>query len=93
MKERLILRNPTEDCIAPKVQKVEERGLIRTERTTVTLKDGRKRNGTLLYTILPPEQAVEQRNRHQLYLAETAAERHRVQQLLAAQAETLRLPL
>ena len=36
------------------VRSLEERGLIRTERTTVTLKDGRKRNGTLLYTILPP---------------------------------------
>ena len=32
------------------VQKLEECGLIRTERTTVTLKDGRKRNGTLLYS-------------------------------------------
>ena len=75
------------------VQKLEERGLIRTERTTVTLKDGRKRNGTLLYTILPPEQVLGQCNRHQLYLAETVAERHRVQQKLAAQAEALRSPL
>ena len=75
------------------VQKLEERGLIRTERTTVTLKDGRKRNGTLLYTILPPEKAVEQYNQHQLYLAETAAERHRVQQKLAAQAKAPRSPL
>ena len=48
------------------VQELEERGLIRTERTTVTLKDGRKRNSSLLYTILPPEQAVEQFNRQQL---------------------------
>ena len=75
------------------VQKLEERGLIRTERTTVTLKDGRKRNGTLLYIILSTEQAVEQHNRHQFYLAETAAERHRVQQKLASQAEAPRSPL
>ena len=75
------------------VQKLEEHGLIRTERTTVTLKDGRKRNGTLLYTILPPEQAVEQHNRHQLYLAETSAERYHAQQKLAAQAEAPRSPL
>lgn len=67
------------------VQKLEERGLIRMERTAVTLKDGRKRNGMLRYTILPPEQTVEQHNRHQLYLAEVTAERQRVQQLLAAQ--------
>ena len=38
------------------VRSLEEKGLIRTERTTVTLKDGRKRNGSLLYTILPVEQ-------------------------------------
>ena len=64
------------------VRLLEEKGLIRTERTTITLKDGRKRNGSLLYTILPPEQAVEQYNQHQLQLAETAAERRRVQQKL-----------
>ena len=68
------------------VRSLEEKGLIRTERTTVTLKDGRKRNGSLLYTILPLEQVVVQHNRHQLYLAEMAAERHRAQQKLAEQA-------
>ena len=31
------------------VAELEERSLIRTERTTVTTKDGRKRNGRLLY--------------------------------------------
>lgn len=68
------------------VRSLEEKGLIRTERTTVTLKDGRKRNGSLLYTILPLEQVLEQHNQHQLHLAEMAAERHRAQQKLAAQA-------
>ena len=68
------------------VQELEERGLIRTERTTVTLKDGRKRNGSLLYTILPPEQAVEQFNRQQLAKVEAAAERRRIQDTLAKQA-------
>ncbi len=68
------------------VRSLEEKGLIRTERTTVTLKDGRKRNGSLLYTILPPEQAVEQFNRQQLAKAEAAAERRRIQDTLARQA-------
>ena len=68
------------------VRSLEEKGLIRTERTTVTLKDGRKRNGSLLYTILPLEQVLAQHNQHQLYLVEMAAERHRAQQKLAAQA-------
>jgi len=76
------------------VRSLEEKGLIRTERTTVTLKDGRKRNGSLLYTLLPWRQAVEQHNQHQLHLAEMAAERHRAQQKLAAQAtEPPRSPL
>lgn len=67
------------------VRSLEEKGLIRTERTTVTLKDGRKRNGSLLYTILPVEQVLAQHNQHQLHLAEMATERHRAQQKLAAQ--------
>ena len=76
------------------VRSLEEKGLIRTERTTVTLKDGRKRNGSLLYTILPPEQAVEQFNRQQLAKAEAAAERRRIQDKLARQAaEALPSPL
>lgn len=67
------------------VRSLEEKGLIHTERTTITLKDGRKRNGSLLYTILPVEQAVEQFNRQQLAKAEAAAERQEVQQRLAEQ--------
>ena len=72
------------------VRSLEEKGLIRTERTTVTLKDGRKRNGSLLYTILPVEQVLARHNQHQLYLAEMAAERQRAQQKLAAQNDMMR---
>lgn len=68
------------------VRSLEEKGLIRTERTTVTLKDGRKRNGSLLYTLLPRRQAVEQFYQRQLAMAEAATERQRVQEKLAAQA-------
>ena len=68
------------------VRSLEEKGLIRTERTTVTLKDGRKRNGSLLYTLLPWRQAVEQFHQRQLAMAEAATERQRVQEKLAAQA-------
>ena len=69
------------------VQELEERGLIVTERTSIITRDGRKQNGSLLYTILPVEQALAQHNQHQLHLAEMAAERHRAQQRLAAQAK------
>ena len=82
------------NTVAKYVRQLEEKGLIRTERTTVTLKDGRKRNGSLLYTILPPEQAVEQFNRQQLAKAEATAERRRIQEKLARQAaEAPRSPL
>ena len=82
------------NTVAKYVRQLEEKGLIRTERPTVTLKDGRKRNGSLLYTILPPEQAVEQFNRQQLAKAEAAAERRRIQEKLARQAaEAPRSPL
>ena len=45
------------------VRSLEEKGLIRTERTSIVLKNGRKRNGSLLYTLLPWRQAVEQFHR------------------------------
>ena len=74
------------NTVAKYVRQLEEKGLIRTERTTVTLKNGRKRNGSLLYTILPVEQVLAQHNQHQLHLAEMAAERRRIQDKLARQA-------
>ena len=69
------------------VRLLEEKGLIRTERTSIVLKNGRKRNGSLLYTLLPWRQAVEQFHQRQLAMAEAAAERQQVQQQLAEQAE------
>ena len=54
------------------------------------VEDGRKLNGSLLYTLLPVEQALAQHNQHQLHLAEMATERHRAQQKLAAQDDMMR---
>lgn len=42
------------------VMELEERSLIRTERTNVVTKEGRKRNGRLLYHILPIQMAIDQ---------------------------------
>lgn len=42
------------------VAELEERDLIRTERTTVTTLDGHRRNGRLRYTVLPIQIALEQ---------------------------------
>ena len=36
---------------------LEEKGLIHTEPSTITTKDGRVRNGSLIYTIRPIQEA------------------------------------
>ena len=67
------------------VAELEERGLIITERTTVTTRDGRILNGCLRYTILPIQQVVEAYHQRQLEELELAAERQRVASLLREQ--------
>ena len=64
------------------VAELEERGLIITERTTVTTRDGRILNGCLRYTILPIQQVVEAYHQRQLAELELSTERHRVAKLL-----------
>ena len=66
------------------VMELEERSLIRTERTNVFTKEGRKRNGRLLYHILPIQMAIDQFHERQLYEADLALERQRIQQRMAA---------
>ena len=51
-----------------------DKGLIQVENTTVRLKDGRTRNGNLLYTITPIDQVLKAQEREllgRLKLAET----------------------
>lgn len=57
------------------VAELEDRGLIVTESTSVTTRDGRKHNGTLRYTILPIQNAVDLHNQQQLRRLEETAER------------------
>ena len=64
-----------------------EKGLITVEPTSVIMRNGLKKNGNLRYHIRPIREAMEWYTQHQLYLAEAAAERHRVQRKLSAQAE------
>ena len=63
-----------------------EKGLITVEPTSVIMGNGLKKNGNLRYHIRPIREAVEWYTRHQLYLAEAAAERQRVRRKLSAQA-------
>ena len=48
------------------VAELEERSLIRTERTTIITQDGRKQNGCLRYTILPIQLSIDQFYEQQL---------------------------
>ena len=57
------------------VMELEERGLITTERTTITTQDGRRQNGCLLYTILPIQMAIEQYYDRQFQAVDLARER------------------
>ena len=66
------------------VAELEEQSLIRTERTTVTTKDGRKRNGRLLYHILPIQLAIDHYYERQMDMADLALEQHKAKQRLAA---------
>ena len=62
---------------------LEEKGLIRTEPTTITTKDGRIRNGSLLYTIRPIQEALEIFYQRQLTRADEEAEKARLRKRLA----------
>ena len=64
-----------------------EKGLITVEPTAVIMQNGLKKNGNLRYHIRPIREAVEWYIQHQLYLAEMATERQRVQEKLAEQTE------
>ena len=70
------------------VCELEERQLISTESTTVTTKDGLKRNGNLLYTIRPIQLALDQFYEQQLTQMDMAAERQRVTTALALRSDS-----
>ena len=56
---------------------LERKGLVRTEPTMITTKDGRTRNGSLRYTIRPIQEALEMYYENQLRQLEEDAERQR----------------
>ena len=55
------------------VESLQRRGLIYTEPTKVTTRDGRAHNGSLLYTILPIQPIVEEYYQGQMQKAENHA--------------------
>ena len=62
---------------------LEEKGLIRTEPSTIITKDGRVRNGSLIYNIRPIQEALEQNYQRQFLRAERDIERAKAEKRLA----------
>ena len=73
----------SENTVRKYVTSLEEKGLIRTEPSTIITKDGRVRNGSLIYTIRPIQEALEQNYQRQFRQAEESVERAKVQKRLA----------
>ena len=69
------------------VVELEDRGLIRTERTTFTTRDGRTLNGCLRYTILPIQMSIEQFYERQIEAADLAREEWQAQKRLEQAAQ------
>ena len=72
-----------ENTVRKYVLSLEEKGLIRTEPSTVTTKDGRVRNGSLIYTIRPIQEAMELNCQRQFLQAERDMERAKAEKRLA----------
>ena len=73
----------SENTVRKYATSLEEKGLIRTEPSTIITKDGRVRNGSLIYNIRPIQEALEQNYQRQFRQAEESVERARVQKRLA----------
>ena len=70
------------------VAELEERSLIRTERTSVITKDGRKQNGRLRYYILPIQMSINQYYERQMDMADLALEQQKAKQRMNALERT-----
>ena len=72
-----------ENTVRKYVLSLEEKGLICTEPTTINTKDGRIRNGSLIYTIRPIQEALELNYQRQFLQAERDMERAKAEKRLA----------
>ena len=73
----------SENTVRKYVTSLEEKGLIRTEPSTIITKDGRVRNGSLIYTIRPIQEALELNYQRQFLRAERDMERAKAEKRLA----------
>ena len=73
----------SENTVRKYVAGLEEKGLIRTEPSTITTKDGCVRNGSLISTIRPIQEAMELNYQRQFQRAERDMERAMAEKRLA----------
>ena len=73
----------TKNSVKKYVDGLRSKGLIKTEPTTKTAKDGAVLNGNLLYTILPIQNGIDVYNEAQFYLAQIESTQQKI--LLLAQ--------
>jgi DNA-binding MarR family transcriptional regulator len=76
----------SQNTVRKYVAALEDKGLIATQPTDIRTKDGRKRNGSLLYTIRPIQEAVDVFNARQFARADAEAEKQRIAAKLAKHA-------
>ena len=67
----------SQNTVRKYVMALEEKKLIMTEPTSIRTKDGRKRNGSLLYTIRPIQEALDLFYERQMAQAELEAQHQR----------------
>ena len=73
------------NTVAKHVRLLEERGFIVTEHTKIITKNGIKKNGNLLYTIIPLQKILEQYYEQQFNALERTTERRKAQAKLTEQ--------
>lgn len=73
------------NTVAKHVHLLEERGFIVTEHTKIITKNGIKKNGNLLYTIIPIQKVMEQHYEQQFHVLERTTERRKVQAKMTEQ--------
>ena len=66
------------------VTELVERGLIQTEHTSIITQDGRKQNGSLLYTLLPIQFSIQQFYEQKLAKLDAECEQERIRKRLEA---------
>lgn len=76
------LKIKSKGTVAKYVRELEDKCLIYTEPTEVILKDGKKRNGNLKYTIRPIKDALEHFYHEQMQENALAMQREKVAELL-----------